>query len=194
MDRVTIILEMEKARSSFNVSFIKTTHKIYAYSAYPRNLEKSTDLFWIWTCCKSDISTRSKNVRNLTAFYILTRKIRSSTLNSYGEWKFWPWHCTASQYSKLLHDPAQDSGWHSHQLCREAFHHSRTNESQTFTLNSLIQARQFLTVFHSAGMNLCYLTSCLKQHRCDLIHILHARLRGQELFEPAGKLRWQRWR
>jgi len=45
MDRVTIILEMEKARSSFNVSFIKTTHKIYAYSAYPRNLEKSTDLF-----------------------------------------------------------------------------------------------------------------------------------------------------
>lgn len=45
MDHVMIILEMEKSRSSFNVSFIKATHKIYAYSTYLRNLEKSTDPF-----------------------------------------------------------------------------------------------------------------------------------------------------
>lgn len=118
-------------------------------------------------------------------------KISSWTLNSYREWKFWQQYCTASQYCNLSYDLTRHSGEHSNKICRDAFNHSRTNESLTFTLNSLIQVKKLLIIFCSAGVNPSYLTSCLKQHLCDLIHILCSRLRGQELFEQAGKLQWQ---
>lgn len=45
MEHVMIIyLNMERARSWFNVSFIKAIHKIHAYSVYRRNMEESAYL------------------------------------------------------------------------------------------------------------------------------------------------------
>lgn len=63
---------------------------------------------------------------------------------------------TARQYSRLFYDVTQDSGEHPNKLCRDDFNHSRTNESLTFTLNSLIQVRELLIIFHSAGVNVSY--------------------------------------
>lgn len=75
MAHVTIIyLNMEKARSRFNVSFIKVSHKIHAYSIYPRNMEESADLFRSLTCYRSETSPRSSSLRHITSFYSLTRQ------------------------------------------------------------------------------------------------------------------------
>lgn len=192
MSCVMIVLEMEKSCSCFNVSIIKTTHK---YMPTPPTLEtwRNQLIFSEFEPDVNPLSWRGQRTSETWLLFISRQgKISLWTLNSYRGWKFWQRCCTARQCRNSFRDLTQHSGQHSNKHHRDAFNHSRTNESLTSTLNSLIQIRQLLIIFCSTRVNLSYSTSCLKQRLCNLVHVPCTRLWGRELFEQAGKLQWQR--